>query len=111
MTLTTNEVRKRLARFAKTFEDAHYEKGQAAIFLTRFYECFGIAPETATLFEQFTSRIAGGHGFIDNFIPGKLSVELNSRGKDAQKIVLYGQSVLVRYDLRGWRINKLQYNK
>src|SRR3546814_3518620 len=82
MTLTTNEVRKRLARFAKTFEDDQYEKGQAAIFLTRFYECFGIAPESATLFEKFTSRIAGGNGFIDNFIPGKLIVEMKSRGKD-----------------------------
>lgn len=79
--LTTNEVRKRLTAFAKEWKDAHSEKSQAQTFWLRFYECFGIRPESATIYEKSVGKINGGHGFIDSFIPGLLIVEHKSRGK------------------------------
>jgi very-short-patch-repair endonuclease len=82
MTLTRNEIRKRLAAFAKQWQSAHNEKSQAQTFWLRFYECFGIRAESATIYEQSVKKLGGNQGFIDSFIPGKLIVEHKSKGKD-----------------------------
>ena len=79
--LTRNEVRRRLSAFAKQWHDATRENADAKLFWARFYECFGIRPESATIYEKQVAKIGGGHGFIDSFIPGKLIVEHKSRGK------------------------------
>ncbi|GIZ51741.1 class I SAM-dependent DNA methyltransferase [Noviherbaspirillum aridicola] len=81
-TLTRNEVRRRLALFAKQWAEAKSEKSQAQTFWLRFYECFGIRAESATIYEQSVKRLGGDQGFIDSFIPGKLIVEHKSAGKD-----------------------------
>lgn len=80
--LTRNEIRTRLAAFAKEWKNAHRENADAKLFWARFYECFGIRPESATIYEREVARIGGGRGFIDSFIPGKLIVEHKSRGKN-----------------------------
>ncbi len=80
--LTRNEIRTRLAGFAKEWKNAHRENADAKLFWARFYECFGIRPESATIYEREVARIGGGRGFIDSFIPGKLIVEHKSRGKN-----------------------------
>lgn len=79
--LTRNEIRSRLSAFAKEWKDAERENADAKLFWARFYECFGIRPESATIYEKAVSRLDGGRGFIDSFIPGKLIVEHKSRGK------------------------------
>ncbi len=79
--ITKNEVRKRLSKFSKTFENSQNEKSQANIFITRFYECFNIAAESSTLFEKKVKTINGNNGFIDSFIPSLLVIEMKSRGK------------------------------
>ena len=79
--LTRNEVRRRLSAFAKQWQDATRENADAKLFWARFYECFGIRPESATIYEKQVAKIGGGHGFIDSFIPGLLIVEHKSRGK------------------------------
>ncbi|MHB1799624.1 MAG: class I SAM-dependent DNA methyltransferase [Vulcanimicrobiaceae bacterium] len=79
--LTRNEVRRKLSAFAKQWQDATRENADAKLFWARFYECFGIRPESATIYEKQVAKIGGGHGFIDSFIPGKLIVEHKSRGK------------------------------
>ena len=79
--LTRNEVRRRLSAFAKQWRDATRENADAKLFWARFYECFGIRPESATIYEKQVAKIGGGHGFIDSFIPGLLIVEHKSRGK------------------------------
>ena len=82
MALTRNEIRKRLAAFAKEQQSASNERSQAQTFWLRFYECFGIRAESATIYEQSVKKISGAQGFIDSFIPGKLIVEHKSKGKD-----------------------------
>ncbi|MDP2805594.1 MAG: class I SAM-dependent DNA methyltransferase, partial [Gallionellaceae bacterium] len=82
MALTRNEIRKRLSAFAKEQQGKTNERSQAQTFWLRFYECFGIRAESATIYEQSVKKIGGGQGFIDSFIPGKLIVEHKSAGKD-----------------------------
>jgi hypothetical protein len=80
--LTTNEVRRRLTAFAKQWQGATSEKSQAQTFWLRFYECFGIRAESATIYEQAVKKLDGASGYIDSFIPGKLIVEHKSAGKN-----------------------------
>ncbi|MFC5741195.1 class I SAM-dependent DNA methyltransferase [Dyella tabacisoli] len=79
---TRNEIRRRLSAFAKEWQHASRENADAKLFWARFYECFGIRPESATIYEKAVAKLGGGRGFIDSFIPGKLIVEHKSRGKD-----------------------------
>jgi hypothetical protein len=80
--LTRNEIRRRLSAFAKEWEHASREAADAKLFWARFYECFGIRPESATIYEKAVAKLDGGRGFIDSFIPGLLLVEHKSRGGD-----------------------------
>lgn len=82
MAMTRNEIRRRLSAFAKEWQHAARENADAKLFWARFYECFGIRPESATIYEKEVAKLGGGRGFIDSFIPGKLIVEHKSRGKD-----------------------------
>ncbi|TAM34083.1 MAG: class I SAM-dependent DNA methyltransferase [Burkholderiaceae bacterium] len=83
--ISTNEIRRRLTAFVKQWKGAASEKSQAQTFWLRFYECFGIRAESATIYEQAVRKLDGAHGFIDSFIPGKLIVEHKSAGKDLDK--------------------------
>jgi len=85
MTLTKNEIRRRLTAFARLQKDAKSERGQSQTFWLRFYECFGIRAESATIYEQSVKKLSGAPGFIDSFIPGKLIVEHKSAGRDLDK--------------------------
>src|SRR5690242_21457918 len=80
--MTRNETRRRLTAFAKEWQHASRENADAKLFWARFYECFGIRPESATIYEKAVDKLGGGRGFIDSFIPGLLIVEHKSRGKD-----------------------------
>ncbi len=79
------EICRRLAAFAREWAHAQREAADAKLFWARFYECFGIRPESATLYEKAVDKLGGARGFIDSFIPGKLIVEHKSRGKDLDK--------------------------
>jgi hypothetical protein len=76
------EIRTRLQAFAKQWKQAERENADAKLFWARFYECFGIRPESATIYEKAVDKLDGSRGFIDSFIPGVLIVEHKSRGKD-----------------------------
>lgn len=80
--LALAEIKRRLTAFVHQFKDAGNEQQQASIFWTRFYECYGIRAEEATIYEQAVRKLDGGRGRIDSFIPGKLIVEHKSRGKN-----------------------------
>lgn len=82
MALTRNEIRKRLSAFSKQWQAASNERAQAQTFWLRFYECFGIRAESATVYEHSVKKLGGAQGFIDSFIPGKLIVEHKSAGKN-----------------------------
>jgi hypothetical protein len=76
------EIRTRLQAFAKQWKQAERENADAKLFWARFYECFGIRPESATIYEKAVDKLDGTRGFIDSFIPGVLIVEHKSKGKD-----------------------------
>lgn len=80
--LSFPEIRTRLQAFAKQWKQAERENADAKLFWARFYECFGIRPESATIYEKAVDKIDGTRGFIDSFIPGLLIVEHKSKGKD-----------------------------
>jgi len=80
--LSINEIRKRLSAFAQQWKDASHENADAKAFWLRFYECYGIRAESATLYEKRVDMLGGRRGFIDSFIPGLLVVEHKSRGKN-----------------------------
>ena len=79
--LTPAEIRRRLSAFAVQWKAASRENADAKLFWARFYECFGIRPESATIYEKAVEKLDGATGFIDSFIPGKLIVEHKSRGE------------------------------
>ena len=82
--LTPAEIRRRLSAFAVQWKAASRENADAKLFWARFYECFGIRPESATIYEKAVEKLDGATGFIDSFIPGKLIVEHKSRGKSLE---------------------------
>lgn len=79
---TVNQIRKNLSAFSKQWKSAQRENADAKLFWARFYECFGIRPESATIYEKAVDKLGGAKGFIDSFIPGLLIVEHKSRGKN-----------------------------
>ena len=83
--LTVNELRSRLSAFSQQWKTATRENADAKLFWARFYECFGIRPESATIYEMAVDKLDGARGFIDSFIPGLLIVEHKSRGKSLDR--------------------------
>lgn len=57
--LSTVEIKKRLQKFVKQFATASNEQQEAAIFWTRFYECFGIDAAAATLYDKAVHKLDG----------------------------------------------------
>lgn len=80
--LSFNEIRKRLSSFALQWKTATRENADAKLFWARFYECYGIRPESSTIYEKAVDKLDGGRGFIDSFIPGLLIVEHKSRNRN-----------------------------
>lgn len=85
MPLSFNEIRNRAAKFAKEWENAHYEKGQTQTFYNEFFEVFGKTRKNVAVYEKQVSKLSGNTGFIDLFWPGNLIVEQKSLGRDLNK--------------------------
>jgi hypothetical protein len=75
------EIRRRLQAFTVQWKNAKRENADAKLFWARFYECYGIRPESSTIYEKAVEKLDGARGFIDSFIPGLLIVEHKSRGR------------------------------
>jgi type I restriction-modification system DNA methylase subunit len=84
-TLSITTQRDRAAKFAKQFETASYEMGQAQRFVTDFCEIFGIDHRRLLDFETRVKKSGGKRGRIDAFIPSLLLVEMKSAGEDLDK--------------------------
>lgn len=87
MTITLNkkEILNRAYRFIKDYADADYEMGQAQDFIRDLCEVFGFSHKRLVSFEQRVKKLGGGKGRIDGFYPGKLLIEMKSRGQDLDK--------------------------
>ena len=82
MRLSWNEVRARAAAFAKEWQDASYERGEAQSFYNEFFEVFGVRRRSVARYEEHVKKLDDTSGFIDLFWPGVLIVEQKSAGRD-----------------------------
>jgi hypothetical protein len=80
--LATAEIRQRAARFAKEHAQDHYEMGQAQNFIRELCDVFGFSHRRLVTFEERVTTASGRRGRIDGFLPGKLLIEMKSRGAD-----------------------------
>ena len=80
-----NEIRKNATAFAKRWKTAFDEKSQAQSFLKEFFEVFGVDTVTQATFEHRVKKLDGSQGFADMFWPGRILVEMKSRGHDLDR--------------------------
>lgn len=85
MRLSWNEIRVRAARFAETWKNAHYERGESQTFYNEFFEVFGVTRRRVASFEEPVKRLGHERGFMDLFWKGMLLVEQKSAGRDLSK--------------------------
>ena len=81
VTLNTSEIRHRAHHFSKEFASAHYELGEAQNFIRGLCDVFGFSNKRLVSFEQRVKKCDGRRGRIDGFYPGKLLIEMKSRGE------------------------------
>lgn len=82
VTLNKKEILNRAYRYMKEYSDASYELGQAQDFIRELCEVFGFSHKRLVNFEQRVKKLGGTRGRIDGFYPGKLLIEMKSRGED-----------------------------
>jgi len=85
MPLSWNDIRDRATRFARDWQDASYERGEAQTFWNEFFAVFGMHRSRVYSFEKRVEKLGGGSGYIDCFWPGVLIAEHKSRGKPLHK--------------------------
>jgi hypothetical protein len=85
VTLNKDEILQRANGFMREFADAHYEMGEAQNFIRGLCEVFGFSNKRMVSFEQRVKKLGGKSGRIDGFYPGKLLIEMKSRGEDLDK--------------------------
>jgi hypothetical protein len=82
VTLNKDEILQRAYGFMREFSDAHYEMGEAQNFIRGLCEVFGFSNKRLVSFEQRVKKLGGKSGRIDGFYPGKLLIEMKSRGEN-----------------------------
>ncbi len=82
MRLSWNEIRARAAEFAREWQDAHYERGEAQSFYNDFFQVFGVKRRKVASFEEPVKLLGDRRGFIDLFWKGTLLIEQKSAGRD-----------------------------
>lgn len=86
--LSWNEIRDRATRFARDWQDAAYERGEAQSFWREFFGVFGQERNRVYSFEKRVEKLGGTAGYIDCFWPGVLATEHKSRGKDLDSALI-----------------------
>ena len=85
MTLSTNEIRIRAAKFAEEWKDATREKEESQTFWNEFFDIFAIKRRSVAKYEEQVKNIKNNEGFIDLFWPEVLLIEQKSKGRDLNK--------------------------
>lgn len=84
-TLSQNQIRANIATFIARHKDDTREEAEAQTFQTDFLGALGIDRKQVAVFEQKVKFNDGSNGYIDLFWPGKILIEMKSRGKDLEK--------------------------
>ena len=114
------ELRKRAKRFAESWKDAYYEKGQTQTFYYEFFQMFDKRIVDWGRFEVFAKRENKKYGFIDMFWKKVLLIEQKSEGEDMDEA--YTQATeyfdklpdhekpghILVCDFQTWELNDLQ---
>lgn len=82
VTLNKKEILDRAYRHMKEYADADYEMGEAQNFIRDLCHVFGFSHRRMVSFEQRVKKLDGKRGRMDGFYPGKLLIEMKSRGAD-----------------------------
>ena len=85
MTLSWNEIRKRVIKFSHNWKDVKSEKSESQTFWNDFFDIFGISRRRVATYEKIVELLGDKKGYIDLFWKGKLIVEHKSEGKDLDK--------------------------
>ena len=85
MRLSWNEIRARAAKFARTWKNQGYEKGQTQLFYRDLFDVFGVPVRRVATFEEPVKLLGEKRGYIDLFWKGMLLVEQKSAGRDLVK--------------------------
>jgi hypothetical protein len=83
--LNKTEILHRAHGFVKDYADARYEMGEAQNFIRGLCDVFGFSNKRLVSFEQRVQKLGGGRGRIDGFYPGKLLIEMKSRGENLEE--------------------------
>ena len=83
--LNKTEILHRAHGFVKDYADARYEMGDAQNFIRGLCDVFGFSNKRLVSFEQRVQKLGGGRGRIDGFYPGKLLIEMKSRGENLEE--------------------------
>jgi hypothetical protein len=78
-------LRQRATKFAKDYETAHYEMGEAQSFIIDFCKIFDLNHRRAVSFEKRVKKLGNKQGRIDGFFPSLLLIEMKSAGEDLNK--------------------------
>lgn len=84
-TLSQNQIRANIATFIQRHKDDTREEAEAQTFQADFLAALGVDRKMVAVFEQKVEYTDGSKGSIDLFWPGKILVEMKSRGKDLEK--------------------------
>lgn len=86
MPLSWEQIQANAAAFAKRWQDAASEEGQAQSFITGLLQVFGVAdPERAGDFEYRVKLDGERPGYIDYLWKGRVAIEMKSRGKNLNR--------------------------
>lgn len=83
--LNKTEILHRAHGFVKDYADARYEMGDAQNFIRGLCDVFGFSNKRLVSFEQRVQKLGGKRGRIDGFYPGKLLIEMKSRGENLEE--------------------------
>lgn len=84
-TLSQNQIRANIATFIQRHKDDTREEAEAQTFQADFLGALGVDRKMVAVFEQKVKFNDGSNGYIDLFWPGKILIEMKSRGKDLEK--------------------------
>lgn len=82
---TWREIRDNALEFQVRWADAADERAEAQTFLYEFLRVFGVDPRRAATFERRVHPDTDTNGYIDMLWPGRILVEMKSRGKSLDR--------------------------
>ena len=85
----------RAKRFAESWKNETYERGEAQTFYNDFFQVFGIERRSRAFYEMAVKKLNNRQGYIDLFWPHVLLVEHKSTGYDLKRAMEQAEEYFV----------------